>query len=362
MRPTRAPFPAIVDHCKQEKRDGESYLEAAGRTLCVPDRLRHRRRGRRAAAIVASTPSAHVHAVPMATLPPYEIVALMRSIGLRPLHRPVREGPTYAMRAVDPIGEEVRVVVDARSGRILRIEPVLIPPNALPVVPAPYGRPSGRIVMLPDGPTGRIAELPPGGPPGHPASIARPAAGAPAASGPQGSVPPLPRPRPKVAATQSPAKPVRSAVSGAGCRSVDCGTGANGGSAFRLQPGESERDAGNRGEGGEHRHSGGADSAVNCGRAARVRPARAQWRTNESAPESGALPPMHSIETTAYAALASTTWGWPPPIGIWRGFLASGISRTRSTCRRPFSRAAPLTWTCSASWKTRSKVRAAMPW
>ena len=153
-------------------------------------------------------PSAHVHAVPMATLPPYEIVALMRSIGLRPLHRPVREGPTYAMRAVDPIGEEVRVVVDARSGRILRIEPVLIPPNALPMVPAPYGRPPGRIVMLPDGPTGRIAELPPGGPPGHPASIARPAAGAPAASGPQGSVPPLPRPRPKVAATQSPAKPV----------------------------------------------------------------------------------------------------------------------------------------------------------
>ena len=28
-----------------------------------------------------------------------------------------------------------------------------------------------------------------------------------------------------------------------------------------------------------------------------------------------------------------------------RGFLASGISRTRSTCRRPFSRLAPFTWT-----------------
>ncbi len=48
-------------------------------------------------------------------------------------------------------------------------------------------------------------------------------------------------------------------------------------------------------------------------------------------------------------------------IGMERGFLASGISRTRSTCRRPFSRAAPLTWTKSASWKTRSNARAAMP-
>jgi hypothetical protein len=30
-------------------------------------------------------------------------------------------------------------------------------------------------------------------------------------------------------------------------------------------------------------------------------------------------------------------------IGIARGFIASGISRTRSTCRSPFSRLAPLT-------------------
>ena len=61
-----------------------------------------------------------------------------------------------------------------------------------------------------------------------------------------------------------------------------------------------------------------------------------------------------------YAArLAATTFA--PPIGIWRGFCASGISRTRSTCRRPFSSDAPVTWTWSASWKRRSKARAAMP-
>ena len=32
-------------------------------------------------------------------------------------------------------------------------------------------------------------------------------------------------------------------------------------------------------------------------------------------------------------------------IGIARGFIASGISRARSTCRSPFSRLAPLTST-----------------
>ena len=39
------------------------------------------------------------------------------------------------------------------------------------------------------------------------------------------------------------------------------------------------------------------------------------------------------------AAFASTTFGFalPLPMVIWRGFLASGISRTRSTCRSPFS-------------------------
>jgi hypothetical protein len=38
-------------------------------------------------------------------------------------------------------------------------------------------------------------------------------------------------------------------------------------------------------------------------------------------------------------------------IGIARGFIASGISRTRSTCRSPFSSLAPLTTTWSASWE-----------
>jgi hypothetical protein len=49
-------------------------------------------------------------------------------------------------------------------------------------------------------------------------------------------------------------------------------------------------------------------------------------------------------------------------MGIARAFIASGSSRTRSTCSRPFSRLASLTSTYSASWKARSKLRAAIPW
>ena len=42
-------------------------------------------------------------------LPPHEIVTIVRSTGLEPMGSPVRQGPTYALRAVDPAGEEVRV-------------------------------------------------------------------------------------------------------------------------------------------------------------------------------------------------------------------------------------------------------------
>jgi hypothetical protein len=148
-------------------------------------------------------------------LPPHEIVTIVRSTGLEPLYRPVRHGPSYVLRAADPAGQEMRVTVDARSGRVLQIIPVLGPRYA--VMPPPYGRPPGRIAMVPDGygPNSRITALPPGveGPPmigpgiGAPPSVPprAPAAGAPPAG--QAGPPPLPRPRPKVAAAPSPAAP-----------------------------------------------------------------------------------------------------------------------------------------------------------
>jgi hypothetical protein len=147
-------------------------------------------------------------------LPPHEIVAIVHSTGLVPLSRPMRRGPIYALRAVDPAGQQVQVIVDARLGRVLRVVPLLGPRYAMPVVPPPYGRPPGPIAMVPDGygPNSRIAALPPGaggppvngpgvagvpGVPGHPPAVGA----APHPAPPAG--PPLPRQRPKVAATDS---------------------------------------------------------------------------------------------------------------------------------------------------------------
>jgi hypothetical protein len=149
-------------------------------------------------------------------LPPHEIITIVRSAGLEPLQRPGRHGPAYALRAVDPSGQEVRVIVDARSGHILSVVPVLGPRYA--VLPPPYGRPPGRIAVVPDGygPNSRIAAPPPGvdgplvtapGMGGPPVAPGRPpAAGAPPNRDAQ-AAPPLPRPRPKVATAQSPAAP-----------------------------------------------------------------------------------------------------------------------------------------------------------
>ncbi len=67
-------------------------------------------------------------------LPPYEIMTIIRSTGLEPLSRPVRRGSAYVLRAIDGLGEEVHVVVDAQRGQILSVQPVV-------PVAAPYGPP-----------------------------------------------------------------------------------------------------------------------------------------------------------------------------------------------------------------------------
>ena len=91
------------------------------------------------------------------------------------------------------------MIVDARSGRILRVFPA--PPRfAGAVLPPQYGWPSGRMVPDGYGPNSRIAALPPGveGMPAHgPALNGAPGAYAPAAAAP------LPRPRPKIAAVDA---------------------------------------------------------------------------------------------------------------------------------------------------------------
>lgn len=57
-------------------------------------------------------------------LPPHEIITVVRSLGLVPLGRPVRRGNDYVVRAMDEIGQQMRVVVDGRVGEVRSVLPV----------------------------------------------------------------------------------------------------------------------------------------------------------------------------------------------------------------------------------------------
>jgi len=55
-------------------------------------------------------------------LPPDGVLAIVRSNGLEPRSPPQRQGAAYTLGALDPTHQEMQVTVDARSGRLLRIE------------------------------------------------------------------------------------------------------------------------------------------------------------------------------------------------------------------------------------------------
>jgi hypothetical protein len=79
---------------------------------------------------------------------------------------------------------------------------------------------------------------------------------------------------------------------------------------------------------------------------------RSMTKPQKSAPENRSASLNYARRKDRYAAFWFPMTVGPlalPLIGIERGFFASGISRTKSTCKRPFSRLAPFTWTKSAS-------------
>jgi len=156
--------------------------------------------------------------LPDPALPPYEIMSIVRSTGLAPLTRPMRRGPYYVLVAVDRVGRQMRVVVDARLGDIVNLRPAVAaasygpelgPPGGLPAVarpadmpgaPAPYGARPGADNAPPPVPPRSIpnvrAVIAPGAasPPLTPPAVAEPA------------LPPLPRPRPMLALNEAPAE------------------------------------------------------------------------------------------------------------------------------------------------------------
>lgn len=146
-------------------------------------------------------------------LAPQEVSAIVRSAGFQPICL-FRNGPVYVVRAVDPSGLHVRVLVNARMGRIVRVVPVGMR------YAEPYARPPGAIAAVPYGyrprmidPDGLDDDLdaPRRGFDGPPVQGR---AGAPNLSvharlstPPASAQPPLPRPRPKLAAADTSAPP-----------------------------------------------------------------------------------------------------------------------------------------------------------
>ena len=124
-----------------------------------------------------------------------------------PVSRPARQGPVYVLRALNPAGQEVRVVVDARMGRIVKV--VAVAPTDPGAFAPPASIPPGRAVPDSNGPTSRSATPPSGSDddtdfeplhPGAPGSLPKP----PARTAAKPPPPPLPRSRPKEAAVAAP--------------------------------------------------------------------------------------------------------------------------------------------------------------
>jgi hypothetical protein len=78
-------------------------------------------------------------------LPPAKINAIVHSMGLVPVGQPIRKGFTYVVYANNRLGRSVRIVVDARFGKVLAVQRVIavIPPGTYPV-PQPVDGASTR--------------------------------------------------------------------------------------------------------------------------------------------------------------------------------------------------------------------------
>ena len=76
-----------------------------------------------------------------------QITAIVRAAGLQPRSRPMLRGAVYYLRAVAPGRAEMRVAIDARSGRVLsatRVSRELPARTATEPGPAPQPYVSGR--------------------------------------------------------------------------------------------------------------------------------------------------------------------------------------------------------------------------
>jgi hypothetical protein len=74
-------------------------------------------------------------------LHPFEIVRIIRSTGYEPLGPPVRRRWVYTISALNPEGDDGRVVLDARTGRIVRFVPAEVSNDEMIEAYGPPGMP-----------------------------------------------------------------------------------------------------------------------------------------------------------------------------------------------------------------------------
>jgi hypothetical protein len=111
-------------------------------------------------------------------LPPREIYAILRETGFVPLGVPRQRGFFYVIAAADRYGEQGRLVIDARTGRIIRFVPAYGAGDIYGAAPVPHGVP-GRAPVV-----GELSE-----PPRPPASLPKMASRSPAVPIPRAAPP-----------------------------------------------------------------------------------------------------------------------------------------------------------------------------
>jgi hypothetical protein len=131
------------------------------------------------------------------TMPPREVMRMLRSTGFEPMSRPMRRGPNYIVFAIDNRDREVRLEIGAHSGAIVSVTPMQtasrMPPPRGGVTMGAYERmPPGYVPPAGYRSGGSVYEDDDDGPPPAPYGV-RPPALVPGGSPPAAGAAPSPR-------------------------------------------------------------------------------------------------------------------------------------------------------------------------
>lgn len=116
------------------------------------------RPGRYGSGSYAAIPSARYERSPRPMLPPEQVVTVLRASGYSPLGRVTQRGWIYTIAALDRHGEDGRLIIDARTGQIMRFIPAQAvdermmeaygPPGPPPTTYAGYENRRGSLLDL----------------------------------------------------------------------------------------------------------------------------------------------------------------------------------------------------------------------